>query len=145
MPVMKGLLAPQNTFLDTIANHFDGTREYFLWGDLHYNSRGLKLWKCCLSTCMWRCTGGNICPCRVFGELCHHVLDTFSPWTLIIFNSTKITVALRVLVWRRSRCRQGRCTGTRRAWYAVSYEDARCSTVKCFNKQGSYEQQHERL
>lgn len=28
MPVMKGLLAPQNTFLDTIAKHFDGTREY---------------------------------------------------------------------------------------------------------------------
>lgn len=26
MPVMKGLLAPQNTFLDTIANRFDGTR-----------------------------------------------------------------------------------------------------------------------
>lgn len=30
MPVMKGLLAPQNTFLDSIANHFDGTRKY-LW------------------------------------------------------------------------------------------------------------------
>ena len=30
MPVMKGLLAPQNTFLDSIANHFDGTREYFM-------------------------------------------------------------------------------------------------------------------
>lgn len=28
MPVMKGLLAPQNTFLDAIVNHFDGTREY---------------------------------------------------------------------------------------------------------------------
>lgn len=28
MPVMKGLLAPQNTFLDTIATRFDGTREY---------------------------------------------------------------------------------------------------------------------
>lgn len=26
---MKGLLAPQNTFLDTIATRFDGTRE---WG-----------------------------------------------------------------------------------------------------------------
>ncbi|KAL8176026.1 UNVERIFIED_CONTAM: hypothetical protein K2H54_018547 [Gekko kuhli] len=25
MPVMKGLLAPQNTFLDNIANRFDGT------------------------------------------------------------------------------------------------------------------------
>ena len=28
MPVMKGLLAPQNTFLDTIATRFDGTRKY---------------------------------------------------------------------------------------------------------------------
>lgn len=28
MPVMKGLLAPQNTFLDTIATRFDGTREF---------------------------------------------------------------------------------------------------------------------
>jgi len=28
MPVRKGLLAPQNTFLDTIATRFDGTREY---------------------------------------------------------------------------------------------------------------------
>lgn len=28
MPVMRGLLAPQNTFLDTIATRFDGTREY---------------------------------------------------------------------------------------------------------------------
>lgn len=27
MPVMKGLLAPQNTFLDNIANRFDGTRK----------------------------------------------------------------------------------------------------------------------
>ncbi|XP_070704334.1 potassium voltage-gated channel subfamily H member 4a [Pempheris klunzingeri] len=32
MPVMKGLLAPQNTFLDTIANHFDGTHSNFLLG-----------------------------------------------------------------------------------------------------------------
>lgn len=30
MPARKGLLAPQNTFLDTIATRFDGTREYFL-------------------------------------------------------------------------------------------------------------------
>jgi hypothetical protein len=27
MPARKGLLAPQNTFLDTIATRFDGTRE----------------------------------------------------------------------------------------------------------------------
>ncbi|KAK5598488.1 hypothetical protein CRENBAI_009958 [Crenichthys baileyi] len=26
MPVMRGLIAPQNTFLDTIATRFDGTR-----------------------------------------------------------------------------------------------------------------------
>ncbi len=31
MPVMKGLLAPQNTFLDTIATRFDGTRELSRW------------------------------------------------------------------------------------------------------------------
>ncbi|XP_048847926.1 potassium voltage-gated channel subfamily H member 4-like [Brienomyrus brachyistius] len=33
MPVMKGLLAPQNTFLDTIANRFDGTHSNFLLGN----------------------------------------------------------------------------------------------------------------
>ena len=27
MPARKGLLAPQNTFLDTIAQRFDGTRK----------------------------------------------------------------------------------------------------------------------
>ena len=27
MPGRKGLLAPQNTFLDTIATRFDGTRK----------------------------------------------------------------------------------------------------------------------
>lgn len=27
MPARKGLLAPQNTFLDTIATRFDGTRK----------------------------------------------------------------------------------------------------------------------
>ena len=26
--MMKGLLAPQNTFLDTIATRFDGTRKF---------------------------------------------------------------------------------------------------------------------
>ncbi|KAM4534523.1 potassium voltage-gated channel subfamily H member 4a [Fundulus diaphanus] len=33
MPVMKGLLAPQNTFLDSIANHFDGSHSNFLLGN----------------------------------------------------------------------------------------------------------------
>ncbi|KAK2829592.1 hypothetical protein Q7C36_017582 [Tachysurus vachellii] len=33
MPIMKGLLAPQNTFLDTIAKHFDGTHSNFLLGN----------------------------------------------------------------------------------------------------------------
>uniref|UniRef100_A0A3P9D247 Voltage-gated delayed rectifier potassium channel KCNH4 n=1 Tax=Maylandia zebra TaxID=106582 RepID=A0A3P9D247_9CICH len=33
MPVMKGLLAPQNTFLDTIATRFDGTHSKFLLGN----------------------------------------------------------------------------------------------------------------
>lgn len=31
MPAMRGLLAPQNTFLDTIATRFDGTRESDLY------------------------------------------------------------------------------------------------------------------
>lgn len=30
MPARKGLLAPQNTFLDTIATRFDGTRKCFI-------------------------------------------------------------------------------------------------------------------
>ena len=30
MPGRKGLLAPQNTFLDTIATRFDGTRKLFV-------------------------------------------------------------------------------------------------------------------
>ena len=30
MPGRKGLLAPQNNFLDTIATRFDGTRKYLL-------------------------------------------------------------------------------------------------------------------
>lgn len=30
MPARKGLLAPQNTFLDTIATRFDGTRKFIL-------------------------------------------------------------------------------------------------------------------
>lgn len=29
MPTRKGLLAPQNTFLDTIATRFDGTRKFY--------------------------------------------------------------------------------------------------------------------
>ncbi|XP_078135046.1 voltage-gated delayed rectifier potassium channel KCNH4 [Sander vitreus] len=33
MPVMKGLRAPQNTFLDTIATRFDGTHSNFLLGN----------------------------------------------------------------------------------------------------------------
>uniref|UniRef100_A0AAY4CX24 Voltage-gated delayed rectifier potassium channel KCNH4 n=1 Tax=Denticeps clupeoides TaxID=299321 RepID=A0AAY4CX24_9TELE len=33
MPVMKGLLAPQNTFLDTITKRFDGTHSNFLLGN----------------------------------------------------------------------------------------------------------------
>lgn len=33
MPARKGLLAPQNTFLDTIATRFDGTRK-----SIYYNN-----------------------------------------------------------------------------------------------------------
>lgn len=35
MPVRKGLLAPQNTFLDTIATRFDGTRKYIELCDIY--------------------------------------------------------------------------------------------------------------
>lgn len=38
MPVRKGLLAPQNTFLDTIATRFDGTRKYmYSYFNPHFN------------------------------------------------------------------------------------------------------------
>ena len=30
MPARKGLLAPQNNFLDTIATRFDGTRKFYI-------------------------------------------------------------------------------------------------------------------
>ncbi|XP_033913152.3 potassium voltage-gated channel subfamily H member 4-like isoform X1 [Acipenser ruthenus] len=45
MPVMKGLLAPQNTFLDTIATRFDGTHSNFLLanGQVH---RGFPIVYC---------------------------------------------------------------------------------------------------
>ena len=33
MPGRKGLLAPQNTFLDTIATRFDGTRKSYFIND----------------------------------------------------------------------------------------------------------------
>ncbi|XP_025832215.1 potassium voltage-gated channel subfamily H member 8-like [Agrilus planipennis] len=33
MPARKGLLAPQNTFLDTIATRFDGTHSNFVLGN----------------------------------------------------------------------------------------------------------------
>uniref|UniRef100_A0A8C9SHS6 Voltage-gated delayed rectifier potassium channel KCNH4 n=1 Tax=Scleropages formosus TaxID=113540 RepID=A0A8C9SHS6_SCLFO len=45
MPVMKGLLAPQNTFLDTIANRFDGTHSNFLLGNAQ-GHRGFPIVYC---------------------------------------------------------------------------------------------------
>uniref|UniRef100_A0A6Q2X558 Voltage-gated delayed rectifier potassium channel KCNH4 n=1 Tax=Esox lucius TaxID=8010 RepID=A0A6Q2X558_ESOLU len=45
MPVMKGLLAPQNTFLETIANHFDGTHSNFLLGNAQ-GSHGYRIVYC---------------------------------------------------------------------------------------------------
>ncbi|XP_066497758.1 potassium voltage-gated channel subfamily H member 4a [Hoplias malabaricus] len=45
MPVMKGLLAPQNTFLDTIAKRFDGTHSNFLLGNAQ-SSRGYPIVYC---------------------------------------------------------------------------------------------------
>lgn len=55
MPAMRGLLAPQNTFLDTIATRFDGTREsdlrptgsqgsQFLPGFLQVPHPGISAW-----------------------------------------------------------------------------------------------------
>uniref|UniRef100_A0A1A9Z580 PAC domain-containing protein n=1 Tax=Glossina pallidipes TaxID=7398 RepID=A0A1A9Z580_GLOPL len=37
MPARKGLLAPQNTFLDTIATRFDGTHSNFVLGNAQAN------------------------------------------------------------------------------------------------------------
>ncbi|KAM9715532.1 voltage-gated delayed rectifier potassium channel KCNH4 [Menidia menidia] len=45
MPVMKGLLAPQNTFLDTIATRFDGTHSNFLLGNAQ-GQRGYPIVYC---------------------------------------------------------------------------------------------------
>ncbi|XP_078795160.1 voltage-gated delayed rectifier potassium channel KCNH8 isoform X2 [Oryzias latipes] len=38
MPVMRGLLAPQNTFLETIATRFDGTHSNFVLGNAQVQS-----------------------------------------------------------------------------------------------------------
>jgi len=43
MPGRKGLLAPQNTFLDTIATRFDGTRKSFLQFFADKRSQKLEL------------------------------------------------------------------------------------------------------
>ncbi|MFT7797589.1 potassium voltage-gated channel subfamily H member 4-like [Arapaima gigas] len=45
MPVMKGLLAPQNTFLDTVATRFDGTHSNFLLGNAQ-GHRGFPIVYC---------------------------------------------------------------------------------------------------
>ncbi|XP_053114719.1 potassium voltage-gated channel subfamily H member 4 isoform X2 [Hemicordylus capensis] len=45
MPVMKGLLAPQNTFLDNIANRFDGTHSNFLLANAQVH-RGFPIVYC---------------------------------------------------------------------------------------------------
>ncbi|XP_036394620.1 potassium voltage-gated channel subfamily H member 8-like [Megalops cyprinoides] len=45
MPVMKGLLAPQNTFLDTIATRFDGTHSNFILANAQV-SKGFPIVYC---------------------------------------------------------------------------------------------------
>ncbi|XP_008111622.2 potassium voltage-gated channel subfamily H member 4 isoform X1 [Anolis carolinensis] len=45
MPVMKGLLAPQNTFLENIANRFDGTHSNFLLANAQVH-RGFPIVYC---------------------------------------------------------------------------------------------------
>lgn len=42
MPARRGLLAPQNTFLDTIATRFDGTRKYKLAVDQNNNYQPMR-------------------------------------------------------------------------------------------------------
>lgn len=39
---MRGLLAPQNTFLDTIATRFDGTRKYADRANLPFLHQSVK-------------------------------------------------------------------------------------------------------
>ena len=52
MPVMKGLLAPQNTFLDTIATRFDGTRKFSLTSYLgHFINHNPLLVQTIISSC----------------------------------------------------------------------------------------------
>uniref|UniRef100_A0A8C3FYL8 Voltage-gated delayed rectifier potassium channel KCNH4 n=1 Tax=Chrysemys picta bellii TaxID=8478 RepID=A0A8C3FYL8_CHRPI len=45
MPVMKGLLAPQNTFLDTIASRFDGSHSNFILANAQVH-RGFPIVYC---------------------------------------------------------------------------------------------------
>ena len=47
MPARKGLLAPQNTFLDTIATRFDGTRKCFNCNQFLALSRRKYSWSKC--------------------------------------------------------------------------------------------------
>uniref|UniRef100_A0AAZ1XJH7 Uncharacterized protein n=1 Tax=Oreochromis aureus TaxID=47969 RepID=A0AAZ1XJH7_OREAU len=62
MPVMKGLLAPQNTFLDTIANHFDGTHCNFLLGNTQ-GSCGYPIVYCSDGFCeLTVCSRNRPCP-----------------------------------------------------------------------------------
>ncbi|XP_070707590.1 voltage-gated delayed rectifier potassium channel KCNH4 [Pempheris klunzingeri] len=79
MPVMKGLLAPQNTFLDTIATRFDGTHSNFLLGNAQ-GHRGYPIVYCSDGFC--ELTGftrtevmQKNCSCRfLYGaDTCEHV------------------------------------------------------------------------
>ena len=79
MPNRKGLLAPQNTFLDTIATRFDGTRKftslkYFIidFVQLLHSSKDectcctLSVWKCGMYSIQMAVLG--------FGQpLCHDI------------------------------------------------------------------------
>uniref|UniRef100_A0A096LVN3 Voltage-gated delayed rectifier potassium channel KCNH4 n=1 Tax=Poecilia formosa TaxID=48698 RepID=A0A096LVN3_POEFO len=79
MPVMKGLLAPQNTFLDTIATRFDGTHSNFLLGNAQ-GHRGYPIVYCSDGFC--ELTGftrtevmQKNCTCRFLhgADTCEHV------------------------------------------------------------------------
>uniref|UniRef100_A0A3Q2CR08 Voltage-gated delayed rectifier potassium channel KCNH4 n=1 Tax=Cyprinodon variegatus TaxID=28743 RepID=A0A3Q2CR08_CYPVA len=79
MPVMKGLLAPQNTFLDNIATRFDGTHSNFLLGNAQ-GHRGYPIVYCSDGFC--ELTGytrtevmQKNCTCRFLhgADTCEHV------------------------------------------------------------------------
>lgn len=65
MPARKGLLAPQNTFLDTIATRFDGTRKWHKFDSLFlfhlFEEKKPKSWLIKKMIELWLCTCWHSC------------------------------------------------------------------------------------